>query len=184
MLDRLPRDGAVFPSLIADLHAIYSKFDSEASIVANVADRLAAADDERRRLVGQYRTVAPKQYTQNVVYLDPERRFSVVALTWAPGAQTCIHDHAGWCAVTVFEGVEHEKRYRHCTDTERPYLVETGSRALEPGCTLGMVADGLDIHRVGNYSNEVTISLHVYGIDIARVGTSIKSRFDGLLVRA
>lgn len=182
MLDQLHPDGAACPSLVADLHAIYAKFDNEASIVEHVAGRLAAADEERRRLVGRYRTVAPKQYTQNVMYIDPERRFSIVALTWAPGAQTCIHDHAGWCAVAVFEGVEHEKRYRQCTDRAQPYLVETGSQALEPGCTIGMVADGFDIHRVGNYSNEVTISLHVYGIDIARVGTSIKSRFDALPV--
>jgi predicted metal-dependent enzyme (double-stranded beta helix superfamily) len=163
---------------------MYARFDTEASLVANVAERLAAADEERRRLVGRYRTVPPKQYTQNVVYIDPQRRFSIVALTWAPGAQTSIHDHAGWCAVTVFEGVEHEQRYRCCTDAAQPYLVEAGSQALEPGCTVGMVADGLDIHRVGNYSNEVTISLHVYGVDIARIGTSIKSRFDALPVRA
>jgi predicted metal-dependent enzyme (double-stranded beta helix superfamily) len=170
--------------LIADLHTIRKSAADEAAMVRLVAERLAAGGDERRRLVARYRKVAANTYTQSLVYVSPDRSFSIVALTWGPGAQTCIHDHAGWCAVAVYEGVEHERRYRLDTNGRGPYLVETLTQSLELGRTIGMVADGLDIHRVGNYSGEVTISLHVYGLDIEVAGSSIKSCFDNLPVLA
>jgi hypothetical protein len=55
---------------------------------------------------------------------------------------------------------------------------------LEPGQSIGMVADGRDIHRVGSSTGEVTLSLHVYGLDIERAGSSIKTCYDALPVRA
>jgi predicted metal-dependent enzyme (double-stranded beta helix superfamily) len=184
LLSRARDRASACADLIYDLHDIARSATGEAPLVARVAERLACSADERRWLVGRYRKVPPKQYAQNVVYVAEDRSFSVVALTWGPGAQTSIHDHAGWCAVGVYEGVEHERRYRLCTDASSPYLVHTQSGALELGRSVGMVADGFDIHRVGNYSRDVTISLHVYGVDIERVGSSIKSRFDALPVRS
>ncbi len=167
-------------ALIADLHAIERASVDEAALVARVAERLASSGAERHWLVRQARKLEPKRYSQELIYVAPDRRFSVVALSWAPGARTSIHDHAGWCAVAVYEGSEHETRYRLCRDARGPYLVETGARSLELGQTVGMVADGHDIHRVGNRTREVTISLHVYGIDIERTGSSVKNCFDAL----
>jgi predicted metal-dependent enzyme (double-stranded beta helix superfamily) len=119
-----------------------------------------------------------------LLYVAPDRSFSVVALAWGPGAQTCIHDHAGWCAVAVYEGVEFEHRYRLHRDGRGARLSEAGRAVLEAGRTFGMAADGQDIHRVGNYTGDVTLSLHVYGVDIGRAGSSIKSRYDALPVVA
>ncbi len=195
MLNRACERAGPLEALVDDLQAIMRAATSEAAAVARVALRLGAAGRERRWLLAECRHVEPKTYRQQLLYVAPDRCFSIVALMWGAGAQTPIHDHAGWCAVTVYEGVEHEKRYRlrasaqdagaHDADgTRRPYLEQTASQALEPGTTLGMVADGRDIHRVGNYSNGVTLSLHVYGVDIERTGTSIKSRFDDFAVRA
>ncbi len=171
-------------ALVADLHDIERRTSPQAELVARIAARLACAGDERTWLVDRFCKAQPQCYSQQLVYLAPDRAFSVVALTWGPGAQTSIHDHAGWCAVAVYEGVEEEKQYRLESDRHGRYLIETGSRSLELGRTVGIVADGNDIHRVGNFTRDVTISLHVYGVDIARTGSSIKSRFDALPVRA
>ena len=170
-------------SLIADLEQLHGRRLPEAQTVAQVAQRLALSGPERRWVVDTFGAARAREYTQSTVYVAADRRFSVVALTWGPGARTCIHDHAGWCAVAVYEGAEFEKSYCVCSDANGRYLRETGSKSLECGRTIGMVADGSDIHRVDNTSRDVTISLHVYGIDIERTGTSIKSRFDTLPVR-
>jgi predicted metal-dependent enzyme (double-stranded beta helix superfamily) len=170
-------------ALVSDVHEIKRQASGEWALVTRVAQRLALGGGERDWLVARYRGVSPREYRQDVVYIAPDRRWSIVALTWGPGAQTPIHDHAGWCAVGVYEGVEHETCYRLAGDADRRYLVEAGSRSLEPGLGVAMAPDGTDIHRVGNYSREVTLSIHVYGMDIERVGTSIKSRFDRLPVR-
>jgi predicted metal-dependent enzyme (double-stranded beta helix superfamily) len=177
------REATACQTLIADLHEIHRCSPREVEIVARVAERLAAAAAERRWLVANVPPVAAREYRQDVVYVAPDRRFSLVALTWAPGARTPIHDHAGWCVVGVVEGVEHETLFRRGTDRDGPYLIDAGSRCLQAGRTVGMIADGSDIHRVANDSSEITISLHVYGLDIERVGTSVRSSYDTVPVR-
>ncbi len=172
-----------FRDLIGDLHEIAAAAPTEAALVASVAQRLRTGG-ERRAVIARYRSVPDKNYSQSIIYVDPDRRFSIVALTWAPGALTRIHDHAGWCALTVFEGVEHEQRFDIAADSAGAHLIELDSRLLEPGQSIGMVADGRDIHRVGSSTGEVTLSLHVYGLDIERAGSSIKTCYDALPVRA
>jgi 3-mercaptopropionate dioxygenase len=41
-----------------------------------------------------------------------------------------------------------------------------------------------DIHRVRNHGRDVAISLHVYGADIARLGSSVRRIYDLPLVAA
>jgi predicted metal-dependent enzyme (double-stranded beta helix superfamily) len=119
-------------------------------------------------------------YRQHLLYVSPTRRLSVVALVWKPGQRTPIHDHVSWCVVGVYRGVEHETRYR---------LVELGtSRRLEPvgnvlaypGHVETLVPPVEDIHAVSAAGGGLTISIHVYGADIERLGSSIHRRFDDL----
>ena len=45
------------------------------------------------------------RYARHLLYLDPEKRYSVLAMVWAPGQGTAIHDHAGmWCVECVYRG--------------------------------------------------------------------------------
>ena len=124
-----------------------------------------------------------ERYMQHVVHVAPDSGFSVVSLVWTAGQSTPVHDHSGWGVVCVYEGLERETRYRLDGEGDDQKLIVTGSTVLRPGETTAFVADGSDIHRVDNPADAgPTISIHVYGVDVRALGTSIKHRFDHLPV--
>ena len=179
----LDRGTSPFGTLIDDIASICRSAKCDADAVRAVARRLEGCGTEFR-LPERFRETSGDAYTQHLVHVAEDRSFSIVALAWRPGQRTPIHDHRGWCAVSVCEGAECETRYRVCRDDAGPYLVETSSAVLEPGKTVALLPDGSDVHCVSNCSSGLTVSLHVYGIDIRSTGSSIASRFDAMPVRA
>ena len=91
----------------------------------------------------------PACYRSHLLYAEPDGSFSIVAMVWLPGQQTAIHDHVAWCVTGVLQGREHEEIF----------------------------APAGDIHRVQNTGDSVAISMHVYGADISRLGTSIRREY-------
>ncbi|HEY7176802.1 MAG TPA: cysteine dioxygenase family protein [Micromonosporaceae bacterium] len=148
--------------------------DVSRSVAAALTPHLAVPDlldpeDKRGR---------PDCYTQHVLHIDPDRRFSVVSLVWMPGQRTVIHDHVSWCVVGVYQGVEEETLYRLVDDgTEPAYLVRYGQSANREGETSFFAPPG-DIHEVCNASDGKVISIHVYGADVSTLGSSVRRRYD------
>jgi predicted metal-dependent enzyme (double-stranded beta helix superfamily) len=114
------------------------------------------------------------------VYVAPDASFSVCSLVWCQGQATPIHDHAAWCVVGVYEGTERETRYRLEGSGDDLRLVTIGTYEMSGGEAAGFAADGNDIHRVANPTDQRAISIHIYGADIGALGTSIKQRYDHL----
>ena len=135
-------------------------------------------------IVDEHRVSSSDDYLQHVVHVHPEGRYSLVALVWQPGQETPIHDHRCWCVVGVMEGEEEERRYRLVEHDGESALVLTGTQRHPRGSVSSLVPPEENIHRVSNSSGERTLSLHVYGDDIARCGSSINHVFDSGLVRA
>ncbi|CAA9268327.1 MAG: Cysteine dioxygenase [uncultured Actinomycetospora sp.] len=115
----------------------------------------------------------PAHYRQHVLHVAADGAFSLVALVWLPGQSTPVHDHLSWCVGGVHAGREHETRYR--LDGDR--LVAAGEDVAGPGTVAGLLPPG-DIHRVTSTGPATTISLHVYGVDVTRRGSSIRRRYD------
>jgi predicted metal-dependent enzyme (double-stranded beta helix superfamily) len=117
----------------------------------------------------------PDHYRQHVLYVADDGAFSLVALVWRPGQTTVVHDHLSWCVVGVHTGEEHETRYR-LVEGGRALAVD-GTDVAGPGTVTGLLPPG-DVHRVTNTASTTAISLHVYGTDVTRRGTSIRRRYD------
>jgi hypothetical protein len=62
-------------------------------------------------------------------------------------------------------------------------LILTGTERNGQGAISSLVPPEENIHLVSNSAGELTVSLHVYGDDIARCGSSINHVFDSGLVR-
>jgi 3-mercaptopropionate dioxygenase len=118
-------------------------------------------------------------YRQHLLHVSSCRRLSVVALVWEPGQQTPIHDHVSWCVVGVYRGVEKETHYRL---TERGDLVPVGTSEARAGHVEVLVPPADNIHKVEAVGDRKTISIHVYGADVERLGSSILRRFDERMV--
>lgn len=179
MLTRCP-DG--LQTLAADIHAVRRRASDQRTMVTQVAARLSEVGSESRWLADRYRVTAADSYAQHVIYVAPDGGFSIVAMAWRPGQCTPIHSHRSWCAVGIYEGAECERRYRLDRTDQELRLFETETRVLQAGQAVAMLPEGDDIHRVTNCNTDLTISLHVYGLDITRAGSSIKSRFDDVTI--
>jgi predicted metal-dependent enzyme (double-stranded beta helix superfamily) len=102
----------------------------------------------------------------HLLHAEPDGSFSILGLIWLPGQSTRIHDHITWCVVGVLAGTEHEDLY-----DER--LAPIGTRENHTGDVSGFAPPG-DIHRIRNTGTDTAISLHIYGTDITRVGSSAR----------
>jgi predicted metal-dependent enzyme (double-stranded beta helix superfamily) len=70
----------------------------------------------------------------------------------------------------VVQGVEHEELF----DADvRPL----GSSDNSTGDVSGFAPPG-DIHRVRNVGDTTAISIHIYGTDVSRVGSSVRRYYD------
>jgi predicted metal-dependent enzyme (double-stranded beta helix superfamily) len=98
-----------------------------------------------------------------------------VALVWRPGQVTPIHDHVTWCVFGVIQGVEWEELFE--LDEQGSCLVEAGYQVNETGEVSGFAPPG-DIHRVRNAGDVTAISIHIYGTDVARIGSSVRRYYD------
>jgi predicted metal-dependent enzyme (double-stranded beta helix superfamily) len=125
-------------------------------------------------LTAEQRRGDPAGYQTHVLHVERDGSFSVLALVWRAGQVTPIHDHVTWCVFGVIQGVEHEELYT--LDLGDHYLVEAGSSTNRVGEVAGFAPPG-DIHRVRNPGPGTAISIHVYGTDIFRVGSSVRREY-------
>ena len=153
--------------------------ESDPNVVALRAGALLAPLLEHESLLeDRHRRAHEDRYRQHVVHVHPEGRYSVVSLVWKPGQATPIHDHRCWCVVGVWRGVERETQYELVTGRGGQSLLVRGSSRSFPGDVSVLVPPHEDIHKVENDGGGLAISLHVYGADIATLGSSINQVFD------
>lgn len=119
----------------------------------------------------------PADYKQHVLHVEPDGTFSVVALVWLPGQRTPVHDHVSWCVIGTYMGAEEEIRYRLVNENGSPHLVPVDTTTNDIG-TVAFLSPPGDIHEVRSATDGMTVSLHVYGADIGRLGTSIRRCYD------
>ena len=76
-----------------------------------VEDAIGAIVDLKRRLLLSPGLVLPRflegiekvPYTRSLLHADPAGRFTVLALVWAPGKESPVHDHESWGVVGAYQ---------------------------------------------------------------------------------
>lgn len=120
------------------------------------------SDDLTRALEGSY--------ARRLLHRDPTTGYTVVVMTWGPGQQTQLHDHAGmWCVECVVEGeldvvqyelVEHVDGRCHF---DRRNVVRAG--VGDAGCLI----PPFEYHVLRNaLPDRRSVSLHVYAGEMDR----------------
>ena len=121
-------------------------------------------------LTAEQRAGSPDGYRGHTLHVEPDGAFSIVGLVWRPGQFTRIHDHVTWCVFGVIQGVEHEELF----DAD---LNLVGESENHTGDVSGFAPPG-DIHRVHNTTDTTAISIHIYGTDVTRIGSSARRYYD------
>jgi predicted metal-dependent enzyme (double-stranded beta helix superfamily) len=135
-----------------------------------VADQLRRHLPSPDVLTAEQRLGSPDGYRGHTLHAEPDGSFSIVALVWRPGQMTRIHDHITWCAFGVIQGVEHEELF----DADLNVIRHTENYV---GDVSGFAPPG-DIHRVHNTADTTAISIHIYGTDVTRVGSTARRYYD------
>jgi 3-mercaptopropionate dioxygenase len=172
-----------YPEPLAQfVHRVESMKDylEGASLARGVARELGTLLGRKDWLLPEQREGWADRFRTHVIHVAPDGGFSIVVVVWQPGQTTPIHDHVSWCVVGVYEGEEEEIGYRLYEDDGGRYLVEHEVEVAHPGQVTTLLPPEEDIHRVTNAGTGKAISIHVYGADIGRLGSSINHIFDGL----
>ena len=135
-----------------------------------VAEQLRRHLPSPNLLSAEQRLGSPDGYRSHTLHVEPGGSFSITALVWQPGQVTRIHDHLTWCVFGVIQGVEHEELF----DADLNLI---GCSDNHVGDVSGFAPPG-DIHRVHNTGSTTAISIHVYGTDVTRMGSSVRRYYD------
>ncbi|MDN3293022.1 cysteine dioxygenase family protein [Streptomyces ficellus] len=169
----LPTANPRLRALVADLRDAVDRGLPPGTTARLVAERLAPHLGAPDLLTAAQCEGDPARYRQHVLHAEPDGGFSVVALVWLPGQATTVHDHVSWCVTGVHRGEEHERRFALVPDGTSARLVATQDVVSRAGEVAAFAPPG-DIHLVRNGGDDTAVSLHVYGADITRLGTSIR----------
>lgn len=123
-------------------------------------------------LPDEYATANPERYQQFLLHADSRQRFSVVSFVWGPGQSTPIHDHRVWGLIGMLRGAEHSQAFARHEDGR--LQAEGAATRLQPGQVQALSPLHNDVHQVSNaYSDQVSISIHVYGANIGAVRRAV-----------
>lgn len=116
------------------------------------------------------------RYVRHLIYADPQGRFSLLAIVWAPRQASPIHAHRTWSGVAVYQGTLTETFYDRSKDRNAPVAAkherrDTGSSRYYPA--------GQSLHQMTNRSSKNAVSLHVYGVGANLISTGINLIFGG-----
>lgn len=112
----------------------------------------------------------PDRYARRLLHRDPERGYSIVAMTWGACQSTPIHDHAGmWCVEGVCAGtidVQQFELMQHEAAEER-YLFEPRNSYMAGIGSAGCLIPPYEYHLIANPCDRTpAVSLHIYGGDM------------------
>jgi 3-mercaptopropionate dioxygenase len=107
----------------------------------------------------------PDSYARRLLHRDPAGRYTVVVMTWGPGQQTSLHDHAGiWCVECVVQGRMLVTQYDLIDDHEGAYRFREQTTVKAERGSAGCLIPPLEYHTLANaLPDGSSITLHVYG---------------------
>ncbi|SOZ16261.1 putative Cysteine dioxygenase type I [Cupriavidus taiwanensis] len=164
-----PPAGAPLDRLALDLADIFS--NSARLVASHIAQHLPDTETLLAALPPGALLGAADTYTRHLVYGDPLERFSAMVLVWRPGQASPVHGHRTWCAYRVLRGTLTEQHYRWDPASRHARHANTVTRGA--GDTFSVPGGLQHIHALGNSSDEIAVSLHLYGVSRDHIATGV-----------
>ena len=112
----------------------------------------------------QFLETAPDKYARRLVYLDPQGRYSVLAMVWDSGQGTALHDHAGmWCVECVYRGKILVTSYSHDKEDGDKHWFTQQEQIVAGVGEAGALIPPFDHHTIQNTFDVPAVTIHVYG---------------------
>ena len=161
-----------FHHFLAHMTRLMDQGPNETQALAGASQLLGDLISSDDWLLPDFAQPHPNHYQQYLLFADPQDRFSVVSFVWGPGQATPIHDHTVWGLIGMLRGSEMCQSYSRMSDGR--WAAAGLQIQMIPGDVEAVSPRLGDVHRVWNaYSDQVSISIHVYGANIGKVPRSI-----------
>jgi predicted metal-dependent enzyme (double-stranded beta helix superfamily) len=105
------------------------------------------------------------------LYRSPDRSFQVLSYIWGPYLSDTVHDHGSWGIIGSFLKPIGERKYTRLDDNKTEgyaELKEVSSTVLQPGEITSVLPLNKGIHRMENRSDDIAITINVYGRNIRK----------------
>ena len=159
---------------VADLRAVAAETDDEDEILRRVGPLAQRFVSDRSWLEEKhYKADEEQGFGVSLLHEEPDHSLAVLVVNWLPGRGTPPHDHGTWAVVAGIEGVERNVRYNRVDDGSRADYAELEEKHAfdaAPGELVSMKTGG--IHMVTNETDQMTLSLHTYGMHINHTNRS------------
>ena len=150
--------------LISRLDAAVRLGDPEAITVRIKHELEGAIHAHAVALPEAFRRTRPEGYARRLLHRNDALGYTAVVMTWAPGQQTPLHDHAGiWCVEGVVEGRMDVTQYDLVEESAGGYQFEVKGCVHAAVGSAGCLIPPFEYHVLANAIDEPSITLHVYG---------------------
>jgi predicted metal-dependent enzyme (double-stranded beta helix superfamily) len=162
--------GYSIKGLVTDLKELRLRVPDEIGMVRAVPDlarRLARMQHNWLRDSMCVPSPKPGSAGTFMLHEEVDHSLAIFVVTWLPGEETPPHDHGTWAVVAGLRGRETNHWWKRLDDASRPGYAElerAGRARVEEGEVIAMGARR--IHSVQNDSRGVSVSLHIYGMNV------------------
>lgn len=170
-------DAYTLSRFVGDLRRVTGDRDSEKRLIARLrplVQRFAGSGTWRDP--HHYEVNQEQGFSAHLLHEESDHSLAVFAVSWLPGRSTPPHDHGVWAIVVGVDGPETNRFWERTDDRLRPghaELRKIGEKVFHAGDVIAMPTG--TIHSVSNESDQVTLSLHVYG---KHINFTQRSQFD------
>jgi predicted metal-dependent enzyme (double-stranded beta helix superfamily) len=165
---------AAIANLAADIKALLATTTNAGEITARVAELAKPLAADKSWIEPRCHETDDEQGIGIVIlHREPDDGLLIETVCWQAGRGVAPHDHCTWGVVIGLEGEETNVTWRRLDDGSRSGFAEL-EKAEEMTVRNGDVCRLLptDIHSVRNDGGTDSMSLHIYGNDLATTGRS------------
>jgi predicted metal-dependent enzyme (double-stranded beta helix superfamily) len=174
-----------FHQLEQDIRSVLEENKEYGAIVEQIRPFLQKLLQSEGLVPDNYLKPHAEKYAQYLLYKPEDEAFSVIAFIWGAGQKAPVHDHLIWGLVGVYEGEVEETRYRRIDnglDAPQQFTLEAIKTIKAVKGDISFVyPPNYDIHGVSNLSDEIAVTIHIYGADIGKKPRHIHDPLTGSL---
>ncbi|MDX1632157.1 MAG: cysteine dioxygenase family protein [Thermoanaerobaculia bacterium] len=151
--------------LVEDLDRA-TAFEDRRELSREVKETLERHTEEQTLILPpEIQTPAEDSYARRLLHLDPEGRYSLLAMVWGPDQGTPLHDHAGmWCVEGVYHGEIDVCQFELKERDNGRFRFEAGETVRAGLGDAGALIPPFEYHTIANpHSDRSAMTLHVYG---------------------
>lgn len=167
MGDDAPRRPTALRDFVEALRAARARFPAERAMIACARESMVAFAARRSEWLTDAMCVpdGAQGFGAHLLHEEHDHTLATFVVSWLPRRGTPPHDHGSWAVIVGLRGRELNRMWRRLDDGRRPghaVLSPAAEREIAAGAVVAMPAGA--IHSVRNESDEVSVSLHVYGL--------------------